>query len=1015
MLLTPGGGGGGGALATVSCLVVRYVAQEWQVLVMQQNEMMIIPSTTVRRANCMDPAEGNWSLHHGSGEAGANLLMSLGVPCSKQDLQMLYQQKAELLTEQKMTQTAFVLTWPATHGLAEIVNRQNLEPWCLQVGIVVDYYRQWVPFNVIFQPGTAATPLLFHVLREFCASISHSTPTIAFPRDPVAAAHQPQPPKGIIPASRHAPPEVPTAALSGQQLQVACGNAATRDANPPSTQQHTSYAFPQDEPGFSTTAAMCHPRCAHDRPFPPQLAYPQNKPLDVLRNRFGRLVRVSQTRKKEVPPAAKALPWMPHFDEYMVRVWAQDRQLGGLLGSCRYLEDFRMLFFEYRDPRPEQVLRAEQPWWWDDNVAKARAFHGTFWSCASGIMATGHFTPSDPDNTLGDREFSDIGVYTCPVPAGCWGWYAWPENIFGNMAYYCIGFSVSVVCGAATALKQGSRRAIQTHEWIFRSEHVRITHVGVACNWRVPSGACRCQFPNPDCDFLLKNVVPPCRIYPPLRGSAYEDWEGRAVDPKWEFQDYPQMVPKAPTEKLPATAKELADMLIFLRPAEDAASYVFQEPRPPAPPPTPPAAAEPPPAAAAPPPAAAAPPPAAVEPPPAAAAPPPAAAAPPITAAAPPPRPTPPPEPPAPAQPPTLAQAAPRTPTKAAPPKAPPPQPPLPPPQSPSAPPRSPSASSRSEAWTRRQQMRREKVQTTAQQAASTKAEPSASTTPLDHVPEAVPPTKLARVAPVPAQPQAKTELAASAAASTSSSSGPAEDAAPPPRRRTSWADMCSDSDTTGDESASRPPGSHRRASSTAGSAEAPALSESSADDLLEAEAEPAAEEEPAEGPLGDGAAWRPRTQAERDFLAVEARVCEMLLEKDEYGRKHLSWGEFNMCKRLEAMDMALMSQLSLNVRQHGLKKKARSRFMSRVRRGMAMGLPHAGRFTTTGSGRRTGKESRIRWWPEEESYISWAHCISVLQIGCNTYEDVKIGGSPWSPSIFQRSALRGLAGTGAR
>ncbi|MCP4243152.1 MAG: hypothetical protein GY772_21570, partial [bacterium] len=181
-------------------------------------------------------------------------------------------------------------------------------------------------------------------------------------------------------------------------------------------------------------------------------------------------------------------------------------------------------------------------------------------------------------------------------------------------------------------------------------------------------------------------------------------------------------------------------------------------------------------------------------------------------------------------------------------------------------------------------------------------------------------------------------------------------------------------------------------------------MSESS-DDLPEAEAEPAAEEEPAERPRVDMVAWRPRTQAERDFLAFEARVCEMLLGKDEYGRKSLSPQEFNMCKRLERMDMALMSELSLNVKRGALKKKARSRFLSRVRWGMAMGLPHAGRFTTTGSGRRTGKETRIRWWPEEERYISRGHCIAVLQIGCNTFWVVRRGRRSTEPlytSVFR-------------
>ncbi len=285
--------------------------------------------------------------------------------------------------------------------------------------------------------------------------------------------------------------------------------------------------------------------------------------------------------------------------------------------------------------------------------------------------------------------------------------------------------------------------------------------------------------------------------------------------------------------------------------------------------------------------------------------------------------------------------------------------------------------------------MRREKAQTTAQQAASIKAEPSASTTPLDHVPEDVPPTKLARVAPVPAQPQASTEPAASAA---SAASGPAEHAAPPPRRA-SWADMSSDSDTA-NESSWRPAGSRGTASSAAGSADAPPWSGSD-DDLPEApapeaEAEPAAEEEPAARPLVDAAAWRPQAPGEHDFLALEARVCEMLLQKDEEGRKHLSEGEYRVCKRLEAMDMALMSALSLNIKPHALKKKARSRFISRVRRGTAMGLPHVGRFATTGSGRRTGKASRIRWWPEEERYISWDHCLAVVDIGSNTYKDVQ-------------------------
>mgnify|MGYP003316371416 CR=1 FL=1 len=66
---------------------------------------------------------------------------------------------------------------------------------------------------------------------------------------------------------------------------------------------------------------------------------------------------------------------------------------------------------------------------------------------ASKILATGTLTNSDSDDTFGAREWHGVtGVYMTPNFIAWAGHYSWPCNVFGNKAFYGIGFKDGTSC-----------------------------------------------------------------------------------------------------------------------------------------------------------------------------------------------------------------------------------------------------------------------------------------------------------------------------------------------------------------------------------------------------------------------------------------------------------------------------------------------------------------------------------------------------------------------------------------
>ena len=94
-----------------------------------------------------------------------------------------------------------------------------------------------------------------------------------------------------------------------------------------------------------------------------------------------------------------------------------------------------MEHFEY--PLVEHVIGVHKTFTRDrcDNFV-----HGTYWECATAIMAVGNFSHSDNDSSMGDREFHDDkpGVYMTDRLKDVTEHYAWPCNVFGNNVFYGI-------------------------------------------------------------------------------------------------------------------------------------------------------------------------------------------------------------------------------------------------------------------------------------------------------------------------------------------------------------------------------------------------------------------------------------------------------------------------------------------------------------------------------------------------------------------------------------------------
>ena len=69
----------------------------------------------------------------------------------------------------------------------------------------------------------------------------------------------------------------------------------------------------------------------------------------------------------------------------------------------------------------------------------------------------------------------------------------WPSNVFGNRAFYGVGFRV-IGCSAYLLHENYRPRYATNHEWVFEEHGLVITHILVTFNRSVNQGHSRERF-----------------------------------------------------------------------------------------------------------------------------------------------------------------------------------------------------------------------------------------------------------------------------------------------------------------------------------------------------------------------------------------------------------------------------------------------------------------------------------------------------------------------------------------
>ena len=101
-------------------------------------------------------------------------------------------------------------------------------------------------------------------------------------------------------------------------------------------------------------------------------------------------------------------------------------------------------------PKVKKVVQGSYPSPGVHKTSTSAAFdsfvHGTYWECASSIMASGTFSHSDSNSSLGERERHGdyVGVWMTDRLEDASKHYAWPTDVFGNKAFYGFFFVLNV-------------------------------------------------------------------------------------------------------------------------------------------------------------------------------------------------------------------------------------------------------------------------------------------------------------------------------------------------------------------------------------------------------------------------------------------------------------------------------------------------------------------------------------------------------------------------------------------
>ena len=223
----------------------------------------------------------------------------------------------------------------------------------------------------------------------------------------------------------------------------------------------------------------------------------------------------------------------------MVRGFFADRKLGQLLGKASFGQQDGLHFVAFEYLQPVSLEARGVDWLDSDMTTLVRGGHGTYWECSPWILASGCFSESDSDLSFGEREFHKVtGVYMTPQFDAWAGHYSWPCNVFGNRAFYGIGFKV--VC-SDKYLKRVFYHPHKstTEERIYEPRGCVITHVVVSYNRSICQGYSRARYFHPRCEFVHGHQ-PIIRKYPNVRVSVWSDFPEK---PSEEAYERPREVP----------------------------------------------------------------------------------------------------------------------------------------------------------------------------------------------------------------------------------------------------------------------------------------------------------------------------------------------------------------------------------------------------------------------------------------------------------------------------------------